>query len=65
LFCPREIFKGGDGLLAAEVDNQQMGHNGRTFRLPISAFLEIEDFVARVVAIIVLAIGILCGPRFA
>ena len=65
MLCAGEILKSGDGLLAAQVDDKQMGHCGRALCLPISTFLKVEHFVARVIAVIVLAVGILRGPRLA
>ena len=35
LFCSRQIVEGSDGLLAAKVNDKQMGEGGATLRLPV------------------------------
>ena len=65
LLGARQILEGGDGLHAAQVDDQQMGGLSRALRLPVGRLLQVEDLVAQVVAVLFLRVGILRLPGFA
>ena len=61
----RQVFEGGDGLLAAKVDDKEVGQGGTLLGLPVGALLQVIHLVAGVVAVLLFGIGILGGPRFA
>ena len=63
LFGTRQILKGLHGLHRTKVDNDEMRGSSTFLRLPVGALLQVEDLVARVVSILIFAVGILRGPR--
>ena len=60
-----QILQGCDGLLRAEVDDQQVGSLSRLLRLPVGRLLQVEDLVAQMVAVLLLRVSVLRLPRFA
>ena len=46
LLGTRQILKGLDALLRAQVDDEEMRSRGTTLRLPIGRFLQVEDLIA-------------------
>ena len=60
-----EIVEGGDGLLTAKVDDQEMREGGFAGCAPVGGFLEVEDFVAsEVTTVDFFAVSIFYRPRF-
>lgn len=53
LFGTRQIFEGFDGLLRAEVDDEEVRCVLTFLRLPVGTLLEIEDFIAEMVTILI------------
>ena len=57
-----EIFESRHSILSAQVDDQQMGCRGILLCLPEGGFLQVKGFVARVVSLQILGVGILHAP---
>ena len=49
----------------AEIDDEQVGSLSRLLCLPVGRLLQVVDLVAQMVAVLLLAVGILGLPRFA
>ena len=64
-FGTGEVVEGGDGLLTAEVDDEEVRKRRLPRRLPVSGLLEIEDFITgEVTTIDFLTVSIFHRPRF-
>lgn len=60
-----EIVEGGEGLLGAQVDDQEMREGHFAGCAPVGGFLEVEDFVAGEVATMdFFAVSIFHRPQF-
>ena len=60
-----EIVEGGEGLLGAQVDDQEVREGGFAGCAPVGGFLEVEDLVAGEVATMdFFAVSIFYRPRF-
>ena len=60
-----QIFEGRNGLLATQIDDDEVGQRSTLLGLPVGGFLQVINLVTRVVAVLLFAVGILCRPRFA